>query len=283
MSVMARKSVYDGDRIAFLTKHGKDRALAPIFAERLGAALDVTLAFDTDLLGTFSGEVPRAGTQLEAARTKARLAKDLCGAEIGLGSEGAFSPGPLGFGVRNFEVLVLVDSRLEIEVAAGVDAPGLHWQQQVSSSEELAQAARSAGFPEHGLAIRAEPNGIAEMGIKTWPELIAAFERATKASRDGRAIVENDLRANQHPSRMAAIGRAGEELVKRLLSICPECAWPGFGAIGVDRGLPCGDCGEPTAEPIADELGCVKCDKRLKRKRDGPQFANPERCERCNP
>lgn len=276
-----RRSAYEGERIAFLTRHDKERAIGPIFADRLGAAVEGVRSFDTDSLGTFTGEIPRAGTQVEAARKKARLAIELSGARVGLGSEGSFAPGPLGFGVRDLEILVLIDDRRGIEVSAAVDEPGLLWQQTVATREELAAAARSAGFPTHGLILRGDPRSKAIKGLRTWPELEAAFAETLRTH--GRAFLENDLRAHLHPSRMAAIARAGEALAERILSTCPACGTPGFGVVGVELGLPCEDCGEPTSVPVADELRCVKCPERAKRRRGGKEFADAARCDRCNP
>ena len=74
MGVTSAEQLYRGARIALLTQHGKERVLAPLFALELDATLVVEGGFDTDALGTFTREVDRAGTQLEAARRKAEIA-----------------------------------------------------------------------------------------------------------------------------------------------------------------------------------------------------------------
>ncbi|MEZ5786523.1 MAG: hypothetical protein R3D62_08665 [Xanthobacteraceae bacterium] len=55
------------------TMHGKEVAIAPALRERLGLIVEVAEGIDTDRLGTFTGEIPRAGTIEEAAIAKARL------------------------------------------------------------------------------------------------------------------------------------------------------------------------------------------------------------------
>ena len=105
-------SPYQGARLALLTQHGKERVVAPRLRDVFGAELVVVRDFDTDTLGTFTRDVPREGTQLEAARRKAKLACELGGVFVGLGSEGAFVPGPFGFGTWNVELVVLLDEAL---------------------------------------------------------------------------------------------------------------------------------------------------------------------------
>lgn len=60
----------------------------------LGGVLQRIDDFDTDKLGSFNREIPRAGTQIEAARKKARIGMARTCLRRGLGSEGAFGAGP---------------------------------------------------------------------------------------------------------------------------------------------------------------------------------------------
>lgn len=79
-----------------LTQHGKEKVIARELEATLGCRLERLGDNDTDRLGTFTREVPRPGTQLEAARRKARIGMELSGSPLGLGSEGAFGPHPVG-------------------------------------------------------------------------------------------------------------------------------------------------------------------------------------------
>jgi hypothetical protein len=278
--------LYRGARVAFLTQHGKERVLAPLFLEELGARIEVVRGFDTDTLGTFTRDVPREGTQLAAARRKAEIAIERSGLELGLGSEGAFVPGPFGLGSWNIEVLVFFDRMRGIEVAGRAHAAGLHVHGTVRSREELEAISTRAGFPAHGLVVRPndehDPRPI--KGLRDPDALTAAFEEARRASRTGVVFIESDLRAHMHPNRMNTIAAAGEDLVSRLSSACPACGTPGFGFVADVPGRPCADCGAPTREPVARAFGCVRCAHRTESPIEAwPLKASPSVCDFCNP
>ena len=71
--------------------------------------------------------------------------------------------------------------------------------------------------------------------------------------------------------------------MKKLHSLCPSCGTPGFWIIERVAGLPCADCGAPTRETRAEILGCLKCAHRETRERADRQYADPGRCDYCNP
>ncbi len=79
MSDRMRSYSLAGQTIVLLTRHGKERVMAPTLESALGCRIEVVDGFDTDQLGTFTREIPRAGTQLEAARRKARIGMELSG------------------------------------------------------------------------------------------------------------------------------------------------------------------------------------------------------------
>lgn len=82
---------------------------------------------------------------------------------------------------------------------------------------------------------------------------------------------------------MEMIRLAAEDLVAKLGSPCPACGAPGFWLIERVAGLPCGDCGASTRETRAEVHGCLKCAHRETRERPEPQYADPGRCDYCNP
>ena len=82
----ARTSRYLGCRVAFLTQHGKEKIVAPELEPALGCRVAHVSGFDTDQLGTFTRNIPRAGIQLEAARKKACLGMELAGLPLGIAS-----------------------------------------------------------------------------------------------------------------------------------------------------------------------------------------------------
>jgi hypothetical protein len=280
------RSPYLDACVALLTQHGKERALGPVLADGVGARLEVVRDFDTDTLGTFTRDVPRAGSQLEAARRKAEIAIERSGVEIGLGSEGAFVPGPFGLGAWDIELVVLVDRVRGIEVVGRAHAAGLHVHGAVETREELAALAERAGFPQHGLVLRPndERDPRATKGIRDRAMLEQAFDDALGYAVNRTVFVESDLRAHMHPTRMAVIAEAGRDLVTRLACACPACGAPGFGPAVSVPGLPCADCGAPTREPLAHGFGCVRCEHREERPiAGGPTEASPAVCGYCNP
>ena len=63
-----KPSIYQGLPVALLTQHGKQELIRPILEVALGCRLVHTDGYDTDLLGTFTRDVARPGSQLEACR-----------------------------------------------------------------------------------------------------------------------------------------------------------------------------------------------------------------------
>ena len=84
---------YQGITAALATKHAKEKVVAPVFAS-LGISLQVP-DIDTDLLGTFSGEIERVGTPKEVALKKARMGMKASGLAYGAASEGSIGPDPV--------------------------------------------------------------------------------------------------------------------------------------------------------------------------------------------
>ena len=276
---------YGGACFALLSMHGKAAAVAHPLKSVLDAGLLVVEDFDTDMLGTFTRDVPRTGSQREAAMRKARIAVERSGLSLGLGSEGAFGPGPLGIGSWNAELVACVDRARGIEVVGCAHGPGLHVHGRASSPGELRELAALARFPSHGLVVRpdCDTDPRIRKGIMSWADLDAAFSEAVARSATGAAFIESDLRAHVHPSRMAMIGRAAADLVERLSTPCPGCGCPGFGARESVPGLPCAQCGFPTAQPVGTLFGCVRCECRELRHDSTAAHADPGACESCNP
>lgn len=281
----AARSPYAGVKVALLTQHGKERVLAPLFRNMLAARIELVAGFDTDTLGTFTRDVPRFGSQLDAARKKARVGMERSGLPVGLASEGSFGPGPFGFGSWNLELVLLVDAARGIEILGRSYAPGQHTHALLDDLDGLTEVAKHAGFPAHGLVLRPESENDPRLrkGLCSWPQLERAFAEARQESSNGKVFVESDLRAHMHPTRMANIGAAARDLLIRARSCCPACNAPGFGVVATVPGLPCRDCGDATDGARAEELGCAFCSHREVRRLATPTFAEPLYCNRCNP
>lgn len=277
-----------GLRAAIATQHGKERVLAPPLSARTGLRLTVARAIDTDTLGIFTGEIERPGPPLQTAVRKARLGMRATGLPRAVASEGAFGPHPHApFVAGGMELVVYVDDALGIEVSEAA------LSRQTTMGH--ATAARLDGdaaafldrvrFPSHAVIVR--PNagrGAAEKGLRDADDVRTAIARAARASDDGLARIESDLRADRNPTRMAEIAAVAERLARRLAALCPACGAPGYGVVATRPGLPCGDCGAATAWIAREVDGCARCDHIRERPRaDGLRAADPARCPACNP
>jgi len=270
------------------TMHGKERVLAPLLETELG--FDTTLAqgLDTDLFGTFTGEVARLGTQLEAARAKAGLALRLSpDARFAVASEGSFGPHPaMPLIPGGHELVLLLDRETGQEVLGHhVTAKTNYRQALIASPEEALRFAEHAGFPTHALVVGRCPSGeiaAAEPVAKAMQAKDRLLELANDLiARDGHFVLSTDMRAHLNPTRMAAIETAGRDLVAGYASRCRACDRPGFVVNERIPGLPCGDCGTPTRMTLAEVRRCVGCGET--ERRDIPGMADPTWCDGCNP
>jgi hypothetical protein len=281
---------YTGQRVAFLNQHGKEAVVVPVLEPALGCRVERVSGFDTDRLGTFSREIARPSSQLETARLKARTGMTLAGCPLGLGSEGAFGPDPFsGLMPWNVELLVWLDDTLNLEVVGLAQGPGHCHQERVNDLDGLRRIAERAGFPSHHLMLRPDHEAAEPVikGVADWPALLQAFEALMQRSQHGRVFVESDLRAYSSPSRQAMIRRAAQDLAQKLQSHCPACSLPGFSVVRQRPGLPCRDCLLPTRMPLADVWACGACghEREVPRQQAGDAmgFADPGRCDHCNP
>jgi hypothetical protein len=267
------------NRLALLTQHGKALAMAPAL-ERAGFALMTVDGFDTDTLGTFTGETARRGSQLDAATAKARKACELTGERYGLGSEGSFGPDPyVGITPWNVELLVWWDAMEERAVHAVEQGGATNYAQCTISSWPEAQAfALQVQFPSHGIIV-----GKPEEAY-FWKNIAHPLELQIKVNEglaQGPVWLETDMRAHRNPIRMAMIARCAERLSDLLGKACPECARLGFGLESPIAGALCSQCGLPTQVMRAKQITCGVCHFSLTQTiRD---TVPPSHCERCNP
>ena len=276
---------YRDQSVALLTQHGKEDVIAPVLAEQVGCRVEKVKGFDTDLLGTFTRDIAREGSQLDAARKKARIGMELSGLCIGLASEGSFGTDPFsGMLPWNRELLIWIDDRLGIEIIATSGGKTNLSHRLIESWEEAEAFARSAGFPEHHLVIRPADENHPELrkGLADWASLEDAVTWALNFAPNRRAFVETDMRAFANPTRLENIRLAAVDLGRRLSSFCPACSAPGFALAGQVRGLPCEDCGTPTNEVKADVHRCVRCEHQMLVERER-EYASARYCNYCNP
>lgn len=275
---------YAGRQVGLATKHGKLDLFAPHFRERLGLNV-VEVGIDTDLLGTFSGEVPRSGTPLETVKEKARRGMVASGLSLGLASEGSIGPADgLPFAIVDIEVAAFLDADTGIEVVEVASEFGLPMiRVDITAGEIDSLALDRAGFPEHGLIVRPVGGGPIHKGIHDLGELRNAVDESAVLSPEGRVWVETDFRAHHHPRRRAVIERAAIRLADRLQARCPGCQSPGWGVVDRRVGAPCELCSAPTHIDRSEILGCVRCDVTDERELATARGVDPQWCQWCNP
>jgi hypothetical protein len=239
---------------------------------------------DTDIFGTFSGEIERIGTPLETAVKKARVGIKTTGNPFAIASEGSIGPDPLfGFINANIETMVFVDDELEIQIAETIKSNEIIAFSTTTLKTDLGVFLKKADFPNHALIVKPQNGTGAIKGIRTLQELDEAILKSRDASSDGEAIIESDFRAMSSPSRQKNISTVALKLVQRLSLTCPECEIPGWGLKSFVRGVECSQCGDFSEEAIKQEiLGCVKCEYTA----FGAVInvtLDPARCMSCNP
>lgn len=282
----ALQHVLTGSPLALLTRHGKEALLAPVLEPALGVRLVHVDSIDTDTLGTFTRDVPREGSQREAARRKARLGAELAGSRFAVSSEGAFVTDPwTGMLPWDIEMVLFLDLQTGLEVVGMAQGGALSRHQCVPDLEALHTFARQAGFPAHALVLRPDHQDDPRIikGLASEADLLRAFEETRALSATGQVFVENDLRAHCHPGRREIIVKAARNLVERLQSCCPDCGQPDFWVAELIEGLPCRWCKLPTANIKAERWACPACQYTETRPRPGAAFADPARCGHCNP
>lgn len=279
-------SPFANRQIAFLTQHGKEHVVRGVLEPALGCLIHHETGFNTDLLGTFSRDVARSGSQLDAARKKAKIAMALSGLPMGLASEGAFSPDPFtGMFTWNSEVLLLLDEKTGIEIVGQSQGPARFGHLLTADWAELESFAIREGFPEHHLILRPEHEEDPRIhkGIADWNSLKLQFDSTRGQAASGLVFIESDLRAHANPTRMKTIEQAANDLVKRAGSYCPTCHSPGYSAVEGIRGLPCAGCGSPTERLLGEVWRCSPCGYRNTVQRTGASSAEARFCSYCNP
>ena len=282
---MRQSHPYVGRQASLATLHKKRHQVAPVFSEVAGIEV-VETHVNTDVLGTFTGDVPRVGSPLETAVQKARLGMQASGLSLGLASEGTFGPHPVAPMLTvDTEILVLVDDELDIVVVESVSEVGIPvLGVDVDRVDVDDDVLRRGGFPEHGVIVRPSDSLFPIFkGIHHRDELTTAIKTCLEKSSESKARIESDLRAHHHPTRQQVIARVAHQLAQRLTQLCPQCDAPGWGRVRIESGAKCSQCGVNTSAPQSEIFGCPRCDHHDVRDVAPARGVDPARCPRCNP
>lgn len=276
-----------GRKLYLATMHGKEWAIAPILDKELDVRCVVVKGLDTDVLGTFTGDVLRANSVLSTARAKCDLLKaQLPNVDLVISSEGSFGPHPLShFVAANEELLLIKDYKYGLEYGAKVTSSNTNYSYaEVTEMHEAILFAKQIGFPQHALVVRDCNTGfdLLHKGIDKECKLTEVVMACI--AKYGKARLETDMRAMFNPTRMQVISKAAHQLVKDINRVCLECGVPGMHFKEKVVGLPCSLCGSATESVKSVVYVCQQCKSEwTDNYPNNVQCEDPMYCNYCNP
>ncbi len=278
--------LFENRRLIIATKHRKESVIAGLLEQELGVRCFVDESFDTDVLGTFDGEVERELDPVSTVREKCLRAMKQNHCDLGVASEGSFGPHPSMFFINgDDEFLIFIDTLHNMEIIVREISTKTNFNgKQVQNRSDLLEFAQQAGFPSHGLILRPAKDSYTDMrkGIANQQELLDTYELLQ--SKYDSVYVETDMRAMHNPTRMAVIGQAAQKLLVKIKSACPQCHMPGFAVTDAKKGLKCNLCGSPTNSTLCFVYlcqHCGHCNEELYP--HGKTSEEPTYCDFCNP
>lgn len=278
--------MFQGRRLLIATKHKKESVIAPLAEKALGVSCFVTHDFDSDLFGTFTGEIDRKLDPIATVRQKCLMAMELTDCDLAIASEGSFGQHPSLFFVNaDEEFLIFIDKKNNLEIIGRELSTETNFNgREIKTEEELFEFANSVGFPSHGLILRKgrEENADIFKGITDEKQLKNVFGHLQQ--KYGSLYVETDMRALYNPTRMGVIETAAIKLMDKINSLCPQCSLPGFGITDAKSGLKCSLCGSPTRSTLSYIRQCIHChyleEEMFPHKKEDE---DPMYCDFCNP
>ena len=277
---------YANERIGLATMHAKERAIAPPFRRLLGAEIVVAPDLDTDVLGTFSGEVPRPDALVETCALKAELAFNSLDIDCAVANEGSYGPiERVPLVPSGIEIMAFVDRKRGIKIIEVLHTHRTSWRLMRFKAGDpgIPKAVKALGFPRYGVFVVCSSDWSQPIkGLSKLDDVVSAMNQEASRSADGLAVLYSDMRAHRNPTRMRVLRAASWQLAKRLERLCPKCHAPGFGLIQSRRGLPCEACGQPTHWVDFEIDGCSACGHAESRPRkDGRKTAPRLSCSSC--
>lgn len=268
------------------TKHKKETIIAPIFEAEFGITSFVSDAFDTDSLGTFSGEIERKEDALTTLRNKCILSATANQYDLVIASEGSFGAHPSIFIAQaNTELIMLKDFKNDLEIVAKEISLDTNFNgQKISTEADLLEFAKKVKFPSHGLILKNEEVHFSTLfkGIQSVEILLEKFHYLMQYKDS--VYVETDMRALYNPTRMQVIEKVTLQLVEKMKSLCPSCQTPGFDVVQAVSGLPCQLCKRPTRSTLYHTYECKKCEYSINKMFPrNIQYEDPMYCDTCNP
>lgn len=278
--------MFHGRNLLIATKHQKENVIAPLFTNEFGVLCFTSDTFDTDSLGTFSGEINRKEDALTTVRNKCLLASNTTGCDMVIASEGSFGAHPtIFFAHANEELIMLKDFKNDLEIIAREISMDTNFSgQKIENELELLAFSKNVNFPSHGIILKPAEKNYSKIykGIVSEEVLLATYHDLK--CEYGSVYAETDMRALFNPTRMKVIEIATKKLIQKIKKRCPNCKTPGFDSVAANQGLPCKQCSLPTRSTLSYVYQCKKCDfKEEQFFPRGIQNEDPTYCDHCNP
>jgi hypothetical protein len=259
------------EKIALLTKHGKEALIAPVFADAFNSQIIHTDSFDTDTLGSFDHVTQRTLSAPQAALKKAYLACQLAKCSQGMGSEGSINS-LFGIGLLDEEFLAFVDLKNKIEIVACV-------QQAIKLGP--IEAKNKDGLSEKLYAFDREQFWMLQTQ-QGWKKGLSVDDLIAQPL-SFPVYLEPDFRAMYCPARQAVIIDVAKNLAQRLSSFCPKCAAVDFSPQHAKiKYLPCEICTLPSNKILPRQATCSQCGAH-EIDSNAPKTASAFHCNYCNP
>lgn len=274
-----------GERVLVASRHDKAAIMQRPLAAMLGIQTWSPPDLDTDRFGTFSGEIERPGSPSEMLRAKISLAQEACPqSRFFMASEGSYGQHPaLPMLALGEEWLMWLDAATGQAITERrCFTTRYYGAWRVENTNELRGRLSRCHLPALAVTLRAlEANLPAAKGLRSDDEVLAAYAGLVVAGSPA-AVLAIDMRAHLHLPRQRVLRRLAARLVHRLCCLCPGCSAPGFGKRQWANGLPCADCGAPTAQIAHRVDACEHCAyQSIHAQRPVP--ADPRWCDYCNP
>lgn len=278
--------MFKGRKLLIATKHHKEQVIAPIFEKGLGVHCFVPENYDSDVFGTFSGEVDRKVNALETVRAKCLAAMAEFDCDLGIASEGSFGIHPsIFFAHADNEFLIFIDKKNDLEIIVReLSLDTNFYGEKILNIEMLFDFATKVQFPTHAIILRSNPSELSGIikGITTTSQLEDSFEHLISVY--GSVYAETDMRALYNPTRMGVIKITAQKLLETIKTECPSCKTPGFSITDVISGLPCSWCSMPTRSTLSFIYTCKKCSFSSERRYPHQKTTEePGYCDSCNP
>ena len=272
--------------IVIATKHNKERVIAPLLDKYLDIKNTFISDFDTDTLGTFSGEKERLNDPVTTVRNKCLEAMQEANCDLGIANEGSFGSHPtLFFCAADEEFMIFIDRKNKLEIIERIISTETNFvAKEITTESELETFLQQVQFPLHGVILRKSKDEKIEIFKNLQDEKLVKEIFNLLIKKYQKAYIETDMRAMYNPTRMKVIEQVTEKLMHKILSKCPACNTPGYSVTNAKAGLPCMQCSLPTKSTLSYIYSCAHCSFTEEKKYPhNKELEDPMYCDYCNP